>query len=91
MLRYFLDMPDSQIAEELNCRPGTVRGYVSRALATLRIELDRAEPPAGSVDGTTDCAVPDSACTTTTGPAGDTRSSIFHTTAADRRYREDFR
>jgi DNA-directed RNA polymerase specialized sigma24 family protein len=35
-LRYFEDMDDADIAAFLGCRPGTVRGYASRALATLR-------------------------------------------------------
>jgi RNA polymerase sigma-70 factor (sigma-E family) len=47
VLRYYEGLPDSQIAETLGCRPGTVRGYASRALATLRIEL--AATPAGPV------------------------------------------
>jgi RNA polymerase sigma factor (sigma-70 family) len=35
-LRYFEDMDDAHIATILGCRAGTVRGYASRALATLR-------------------------------------------------------
>jgi RNA polymerase sigma-70 factor (sigma-E family) len=35
-LRYFEDMDDAAIATILGCRPGTVRGYAFRALATLR-------------------------------------------------------
>jgi RNA polymerase sigma-70 factor (sigma-E family) len=35
-LRYFEDMDDAHIAAFLGCRAGTVRGYASRALATLR-------------------------------------------------------
>ncbi len=38
-LRYYAGLSDPEIAEELGCSPGTVRGYASRALATLRIEL----------------------------------------------------
>jgi RNA polymerase sigma-70 factor (sigma-E family) len=39
VLRYYEDLPDREIAEVLGCTPGTVRGYASRALATLRVEL----------------------------------------------------
>jgi RNA polymerase sigma-70 factor (sigma-E family) len=46
VLRYYEGLSDPEIAEVLNCRPGTVRGYASRALTALRIELN--ESPAGS-------------------------------------------
>ncbi|MGW1997274.1 SigE family RNA polymerase sigma factor [Embleya sp. NPDC001921] len=39
VLRYYEGLSDDEIAETLDCRPGTVRGYASRALATLRVEL----------------------------------------------------
>jgi RNA polymerase sigma-70 factor (sigma-E family) len=39
VLRYYEGLPDSEIAEALGCAPGTVRGYASRALAALRIEM----------------------------------------------------
>jgi RNA polymerase sigma-70 factor (sigma-E family) len=39
VLRYYEDLRDSEIAEVLGCAPGTVRGYASRALAALRVEL----------------------------------------------------
>ena len=39
VLRYYEGLPDSEIAEVLGCAPGTVRGYASRALAALRVEL----------------------------------------------------
>jgi RNA polymerase sigma-70 factor (sigma-E family) len=39
VLRYYEDLTDDEIAAALGCRVGTVRGYASRALATLRIEL----------------------------------------------------
>ena len=39
VLRYYEGLPDSEIAEALGCAPGTVRGYASRALAALRVEL----------------------------------------------------
>jgi RNA polymerase sigma-70 factor (sigma-E family) len=43
VLRYYEGFSDSEIAELLGCTPGTVRGYASRALAALRVELT---PPA---------------------------------------------
>ena len=39
VLRYFADLPDEQIAEELGVRPATVRTRVHRALIKLREEL----------------------------------------------------
>jgi RNA polymerase sigma-70 factor (sigma-E family) len=39
VLRYYEGLPDSVIAEMLGCAPGTIRGYASRALAALRVEL----------------------------------------------------
>ena len=39
-LRYFCDLSDAQIAEYLNCREVTVRGYIHRGLRSLRIDLD---------------------------------------------------
>ncbi len=39
VLRYYEGLGDDEIADVLGCRPGTVRGYASRALATLRIHL----------------------------------------------------
>ena len=44
VLRYYEDRPDAEIAELLGCAPGTVRGYASRALAALRIELSPKPP-----------------------------------------------
>jgi RNA polymerase sigma-70 factor (sigma-E family) len=35
-LRYYLDLPDDEIAEHLGARPATVRSLVHRALATLQ-------------------------------------------------------
>ena len=40
VLRYYEELNDSEIADVLGCRAGTVRGYASRALAALRIQLD---------------------------------------------------
>ncbi|TDX04001.1 SigE family RNA polymerase sigma factor [Kribbella sp. VKM Ac-2566] len=39
VLRYLCGQGDAEIAETLRCSPVTVRGYASRALATLRIQL----------------------------------------------------
>ena len=36
VLRYYEGLDDDEIADALSCRPGTVRGHVSRGLATLR-------------------------------------------------------
>jgi RNA polymerase sigma-70 factor (sigma-E family) len=36
VLRYYEDLPDAEIAQALGCSVGTVRGYISRALASLR-------------------------------------------------------
>jgi RNA polymerase sigma-70 factor (sigma-E family) len=40
VLRYYEGLSDGEIADVLGCGPSTVRGYASRALATLRVELD---------------------------------------------------
>jgi RNA polymerase sigma-70 factor (sigma-E family) len=39
VLRYYEGMRDAEIGEVIGCSVGTVRGYISRALATLRVEL----------------------------------------------------
>jgi len=39
VLHYYEDLDDTAIAELLGCTPGTVRGYASRALTALRIEI----------------------------------------------------
>jgi RNA polymerase sigma-70 factor (sigma-E family) len=39
VLRYYAGLDDTAIAAELGCRETTVRSQISRALATLRIEL----------------------------------------------------
>jgi RNA polymerase sigma-70 factor (sigma-E family) len=39
VLRYYEGLSDAEIADVLGCAPGTVRGYASRALATLRVDL----------------------------------------------------
>lgn len=37
VLRYYEQLTDNEIAEELGCSPVTVRGYASRAMAGLRL------------------------------------------------------
>ena len=49
VLRYYQGLSDPEIAEVLGCTPGTVRGYASRALATLRVEM---RAPAFTEEGT---------------------------------------
>ena len=39
VLRYYACLPDAEIAVALGCRVTTVRSQISRALATLRIDL----------------------------------------------------
>lgn len=39
VLRYFVDLPEAEIATELGCRPSTVRSLARRALRILREEL----------------------------------------------------
>lgn len=36
VLRYYEDLPDTRIAELMDCRPGTVRSQAARGLAALR-------------------------------------------------------
>jgi RNA polymerase sigma-70 factor (sigma-E family) len=38
VLRYFLDLPDRDIADSLGCSVATVRSQISRALVTLRVQ-----------------------------------------------------
>lgn len=38
-MRYYLDMPDEQIADILGCRKATVRSHAAQGLAALRIDL----------------------------------------------------
>jgi len=44
VLRYFEGLPDAEIAEVLSCRAATVRGHISRGLATLRTDLTEGGP-----------------------------------------------
>jgi RNA polymerase sigma-70 factor (sigma-E family) len=39
VLRYYVGLTDSEIGAALSCREGTVRGHISRGLATLRRSL----------------------------------------------------
>ena len=41
MARFYLDLPDPDIADLLGCRLGTVRTTIHRGLATLRKEIPR--------------------------------------------------
>jgi RNA polymerase sigma-70 factor (sigma-E family) len=43
VLRYYEGLPDSEIAEILDCTPGTVRSQIHRALASLRTTLSTTE------------------------------------------------
>jgi RNA polymerase sigma-70 factor (sigma-E family) len=49
VLRYYEGLSDNETADLLGCAPGTVRGYASRALATLRVEM---RAPAFTEEGT---------------------------------------
>jgi RNA polymerase sigma-70 factor (ECF subfamily) len=42
-LRYFLDLPEAEMAAVLDCRPGTVKSRLSRSLARLRTALEEAD------------------------------------------------
>jgi RNA polymerase sigma-70 factor (sigma-E family) len=44
-LRYYLDLPEADIAAALGCRPGTVKSLLHRSLATLRSHLDEEGAP----------------------------------------------
>ena len=39
VLRYFVDIPDAEIAEVLGCRPATVRTLLHRAINDLKEDL----------------------------------------------------
>jgi RNA polymerase sigma-70 factor (sigma-E family) len=43
-LRFYAGMSDLEIADAMNCPPGTVRSCASRALANLRVQLDPTGP-----------------------------------------------
>ena len=44
-MRYYLDLSDLEIAEQLGCSPATVRSHAARALATLRVEITTERQP----------------------------------------------
>jgi DNA-directed RNA polymerase specialized sigma24 family protein len=44
-MRYFFDLPEANVADELRISVGTVKSTSSRALAKLRISAD---PPGGA-------------------------------------------
>lgn len=46
-LRYFEQLTEAEMADVLDCAPGTVKSRLSRALARLRVEL----PSMGDADG----------------------------------------
>lgn len=48
VLRFYEGLDDAEIADVLGCSTGTVRGYASRALAALRIDLAGADAEADS-------------------------------------------
>lgn len=39
-MRFYLDLPETDIAEALGCRPGTVKSLLNRSLVTMRGYLD---------------------------------------------------
>lgn len=43
VLRFFHDLADERIADALDCRVGTVRSLISRGLASMREQSERAE------------------------------------------------
>src|SRR5689334_13830210 len=49
VLRFYEGLPDSEIAEVLGCAAGTVRAHISRALATLRAQIESALVTSGEV------------------------------------------
>lgn len=49
--RYFLDWPESQIAESLGIAPGTVKSRLSRALHQLELDLGEPTPATPAPEG----------------------------------------
>ncbi|MET7417524.1 sigma-70 family RNA polymerase sigma factor [Dactylosporangium sp. NPDC005555] len=39
-MRFYLDLPEAQIAAALGCRPGTVKSLLHRALTAIKEDLD---------------------------------------------------
>lgn len=50
VLRYFVDLPETEVAAVLNCPPGTVKSSTSRGLQGLRQALDPTAPRATAED-----------------------------------------
>jgi RNA polymerase sigma factor (sigma-70 family) len=50
VLRYFLDLPESEIAEIVGCAPGTVKSSAARGLASLRETIGAHSRPRGAAD-----------------------------------------
>ena len=48
LLRHYLDLSEQQTAQALGVRPGSVKGYASRGLATLRAVLRNSSEEQGS-------------------------------------------
>jgi RNA polymerase sigma-70 factor (sigma-E family) len=48
VLRFFHDLPDDEVADVLECRVGTVRSLISRALSTLRLTGNYADDAVSS-------------------------------------------
>jgi RNA polymerase sigma-70 factor (sigma-E family) len=46
VLRYFADLPETEVATILDCSPGTVKSSASRGLERLRQTLERSAPQA---------------------------------------------
>ena len=40
VLRYLADLPIAEIAEVMDCAPGTVKATLHQALARMRVELE---------------------------------------------------
>jgi RNA polymerase sigma factor (sigma-70 family) len=41
VLRFYEDLPETEVAEILRCRPGTVRSLVTRGVHAMRPDLER--------------------------------------------------
>jgi RNA polymerase sigma factor (sigma-70 family) len=52
--RYLLDLSEAEIAAALDCRRGTVKSRLSRAMARLRAELGTASPLAPEIERAAD-------------------------------------
>jgi RNA polymerase sigma-70 factor (sigma-E family) len=52
LVRHYLDLSEQQAADVLGVRPGSIKGYASRGLATLRRVLDETGPD-GATEGRT--------------------------------------